>query len=147
MDFFVDGCWCGYWFVWKVIHFGDLFLEKHRLLLGINKVDHVCCSSLQRRREDSQRCQLGYSFSSICHVEVSDKEKKCSSRTSFSKELSYSLLYSSCKGNEYLHDGLENTALNQHHGVLSAKVRLACYSLKAVSKLHFKLKSSFRCDI
>lgn len=81
------------------LFFWDLFLEKHRLLLGINKIDHVCCSSLERRKEDSQRCQLGHCFSSICHVEVSDKEKNCSGRTS--KELSYSPFCSSCKGNEY----------------------------------------------
>lgn len=41
------------------LFFWDVFLEKHQLLLGINKTDHVCCSSLQRGKENSQRCQPG----------------------------------------------------------------------------------------
>lgn len=58
------------------LFFGDLFLLKQRLLLGINKIDLVWCSSLQRGKEDSQTSQLGHSFTSICQVDISDKGKK-----------------------------------------------------------------------
>lgn len=54
----------------------NLFLEKHRLLLGVNKIDLVWHSSLQRGKEDSQTNQLGHSFTLICQVKVRDREKK-----------------------------------------------------------------------
>ena len=60
----------------KLLTLGDLFLKKHRFLLGINKIDHASCPSLQRGKEDSQTNQMGRHFIPICHTEVSDKEKK-----------------------------------------------------------------------
>lgn len=36
----LESCWLSSW---------DLFLGKHRLFLGINKIDHVFCSSLQSK--------------------------------------------------------------------------------------------------
>lgn len=112
----------------------DLFLRKHRLFLGINKTDHVfcsslqskyvpcphwaplpwlLCSSLQKRKEDSQRCQLGHGFSSSCQVGVNDTDKK---EILAIEHGYYFLLCSSCRRNECgLHDGLGNRAFYQHH--------------------------------
>lgn len=58
------------------LFFWDLFLEKHRLLLGVNKIGLVWHSSLQREKEDSQTNQLGHSFTLICQVKVRDRERK-----------------------------------------------------------------------
>ena len=75
----------------------NFFLRKHRLFLGINTTDHIfcsslqskyipcphwaplpwpLCSSLQKKKEDSQRCQLGHGVSSSCQVGVNDTDKK-----------------------------------------------------------------------
>lgn len=84
----LENCWLYCW---------DLLLRKHRLFLGINKTDRVfcsslqskyvpcphwaplpwpLCSSLQKEKGDSPRCQLGHGFSSSCQDGVNDTDKK-----------------------------------------------------------------------
>lgn len=41
------------------LFFWDVFPEKHQLLLGINKIDHVCCSSVQRGKENLKDVSQG----------------------------------------------------------------------------------------